>query len=145
MRSDVALYDLVAPATLDAVLQQLASEPGKHTLIAGGTEVMVALNTGRLNQHSLLSIQHLRALRFIDVQDNAIHIGSGTTFTDLRRSELVGSDLPLMAQSASWTGRHAASFAGLWCDADAGECQRQADDSLRRVSPGLQEDCFAAG
>ena len=104
MRSDVALYDLVAPATLDAVLEQLASEPGKHTLIAGGTELMVALGVGRLQQHSLLSIQHLRELRFIDVQDDAIHIGSGTTFTDLRRNKAIAADLPLMVQSASWTG-----------------------------------------
>ena len=104
MRSDVALFDLAAPPSLDAVLTALAEEPGKHTLLAGGTELMVALNTGRLTQHSLLSIHHLRELRFIGVDDNSIHIGSGTTFTDIRRSKAIAADLPLMAQSASWTG-----------------------------------------
>ncbi len=104
MRSDVSQFDLIAPPSLDAVLTTLAREPGKHTLLAGGTELMVALGTGRLNQHSLLSIQHLRELRFIGVDDSAIHIGSGTTFTDIRRSKAIAADLPLMAQSASWTG-----------------------------------------
>ncbi len=104
MRSDVSQFDLTAPPSLDAVLATLAKEPGKHTLLAGGTELMVALGTGRLNQHSLLSIQHLRELRFIGVDDSAIHIGSGTTFTDIRRSKAITADLPLMAQSASWTG-----------------------------------------
>jgi CO/xanthine dehydrogenase FAD-binding subunit len=104
MRSDVSQFDLTAPPSLDAVLATLAKEPGKHTLLAGGTELMVALGTGRLNQHSLLSIQHLRELRFIGVDDSAIHIGSGTTFTDIRRSKAIAADLPLMAQSASWTG-----------------------------------------
>jgi len=104
MRSDVALFDLTAPPSLDAVLAALAQEPGKHTLLSGGTELMVALNTGRLNQHSLLSIHHLRELRFIDVGDDAIHIGAGTTFTDIRRSKEIAEDLPLMVQSASWTG-----------------------------------------
>ena len=104
MRSDVSQFDLTAPPSLDAVLAALAKEPGKHTLLAGGTELMVALGTGRLNQHSLVSIQHLRELRFIGVDDSAIHIGSGTTFTDIRRSKAVAADLPLMAQSASWTG-----------------------------------------
>jgi CO/xanthine dehydrogenase FAD-binding subunit len=104
MRSDVAQFDLVAPPSLDAVLAALAGEPGKHTVLAGGTELMVALNTGRLNQRSLLSIQHLRELRFIGVQDDAIAIGAGTTFTDIRRSKVIGEDLPLMARSASWTG-----------------------------------------
>jgi len=104
MRSDVSQFELTAPPSLDAVLAALANEPGKHTLLAGGTELMVALGTGRLNQHSLLSIQHLRELRFIGVDDSAIHIGSGTTFTDIRRSKVIAADLPLMAQSASWTG-----------------------------------------
>ena len=104
MRSDAALFELEAPATLDAVLAQLAAEPGKHTAIAGGTELMVALGTGRLAQRSLLSIQHLDELRFIRVEDDAIHIGAGTTFTDIRRSAAIAQDLPLLIQSASWTG-----------------------------------------
>ena len=142
MRSDVALFELTAPSSLDAVLAQLAAEPGRHTPLAGGTELMVALNTGRLQQRSLLSIQHLRELRFIRVEADCIHIGSGTTFTDIRRSADIAEHLPLLAQSASWTGsvanqnrgtlgrqhlqrvarsRHAARAARLRRDADAGE------------------------
>ena len=104
MRSDAALFSLEAPATLDAALARLASAPGKHTPIAGGTEIMVALGVGRLEQRSLLSIQHLKELRFIRVEDDAIHIGSGTTFTDIRRNKMIAEDLPLLIQSASWTG-----------------------------------------
>ena len=104
MRSDAALFALEAPPTLDAVLAQIAAEPGKHTPIAGGTELMVALGTGRLAQRSLLSIQHLPELRFIRAEDDAIHIGAGTTFTDIRRSTAIAEDLPLLIQSASWTG-----------------------------------------
>ena len=104
MHADVTQFDLAAPASLDAVLQQLAAEPGKHAPIAGGTELMVALGAGRLNQRSLLSIQHLRELRFIRVEDDVIHIGSGTTFTDIRRSAAIAEHLPLLVQSASWTG-----------------------------------------
>ena len=104
MRSDPTQFDLTAPSSLAAVLTMLNSDPGKHTPIAGGTELMVALGAGRLTQKSLLSIHHLHELRFIRVDDDAIHIGSGTTFTDLRRSKAIAADLPLMAQSASWTG-----------------------------------------
>ena len=104
MRSDPIQFALTAPPTLAAALQQLAAEPGRHTPIAGGTELMVALNTGRLTQHSLLSIQHLHELRFIRIEDAAIHIGAGTTFTDIRNSAAIATDLPLLIQSASWTG-----------------------------------------
>lgn len=104
MRSDAAGYELSAPLNLQAVLTQIASEPGRHTLIAGGTELMVALNTGRLGSRSLLSIQHLRELRFIRVTADAVHIGAATTFTDIRRDETIARELPMLAQAASWTG-----------------------------------------
>jgi CO/xanthine dehydrogenase FAD-binding subunit len=102
MRSDPSQFALVAPPTLDAALALLAE--GVHTPIAGGTEIMVALNTGRLQQRSLISIQHLKELRFIRVEDHAIHIGAGTTFTDIRDSTAIAEDFPLLIQSASWTG-----------------------------------------
>lgn len=104
MRSDVTGYELIAPPNLKDVLTQIASEPGGHALLAGGTELMVALNTGRLSERSLISIQHLRELRFIRVSDDAVHIGAGTTFTDIRRNEVIARELPLLVQAASWTG-----------------------------------------
>ena len=121
MQSDVAQFDLSAPPSLDAVLAQLAAEPGKHTPIAGGTELMVALNTGRLTQHSLVSIQHLKELRFIRVEMDAIHIGAGATFTDIRRSAEIATDLSLLIESASWTGtianQNRATLGGNICNA----------------------------
>jgi CO/xanthine dehydrogenase FAD-binding subunit len=103
MRSNVTEYALVAPATLPEALSLLASDP-TLTPIAGGTELMVALAAGRLPQKNLLSINHLRELRFIDVHPDTITLGPGTTFTDIRRHEAIAEDLPLLTQAASWTG-----------------------------------------
>jgi CO/xanthine dehydrogenase FAD-binding subunit len=104
MRSDVTGYELNAPPNLRAVLTQIAAEPGRYALLAGGTELMVALNTGRLASRSLLSIQHLRELRFIRVTADSVHIGAGTTFTDIRQNETIAHELPMLVQAASWTG-----------------------------------------
>ena len=103
MRSNAAEYALTAPRTLTEVLQTLASDPSLIP-IAGGTELMVALSAGRLPQKNLLSINHLKELRFIEVTPEAITIGSSTTFTDIRRSAVIASDFPLLVQAASWTG-----------------------------------------
>ena len=65
---------------------------------------MVALSAGRLAQKNLLSINHLKELRFIDVTADAVTLGAGTTFTDIRKNAAIASDLPLLAQAASWTG-----------------------------------------
>ncbi len=102
MRADAAMYDLSAQPTLDATLKLLAE--GRHTPIAGGTELMVAFSAGRLPARALLSIAHLRELRFIRVQPETIVIGSGATFSDLRRNPTIAEELPLLALAASWTG-----------------------------------------
>ena len=104
MRSNVAEYDLVAPANLPAALALLAEGAGRYTPIAGGTELMVALSAGRLAQSNLLSLHKLRELRFIDVLPETVTIGAGATFTDLRRHGVIAEDFPLLARAAGWTG-----------------------------------------
>jgi len=103
MRSNVLDYTLVAPPTLTEALTTLAYDP-TLTPIAGGTELMVALAAGRLAQKHLLSINHLRELRFITTTPTHITIGSGTTFTDIRYSDSIRENFPLLVQAASWTG-----------------------------------------
>jgi CO/xanthine dehydrogenase FAD-binding subunit len=104
MRSDVTQYDLIAPKSLDVALQILADSPDHYTPIAGGTELMVALGAGRLQPKKLISLWNLAELRFIEESPDAIVIGAGTTFTDLRRHTLISSELSLLSQAASWTG-----------------------------------------
>ena len=104
MHSNPAQYDLIAPTTLEAVLQTLAENPGHYTPIAGGTELMVALGAGRLTQKNLLSINHLKELRFINTTESEVTIGSGTTFTDIRKHPVIASDFSLLVEAASWTG-----------------------------------------
>jgi CO/xanthine dehydrogenase FAD-binding subunit len=104
MHSDPSQFALTAPPSLVEALTLLAQDPGRHTPIAGGTELMVAFAAGRLNQTSLLSINHLPELRFIHSTDASITIGANTTFTDIRRNSTIARDLPLLTQSASWTG-----------------------------------------
>jgi CO/xanthine dehydrogenase FAD-binding subunit len=121
MHSDPSQFALTAPPSLVEALTLLAQDPGRHTPIAGGTELMVAFAAGRLNQTSLLSINHLPELRFIHSTDASITIGANTTFTDIRRNPTIARDLPLLTQSASWTGsianQNRATLGGNLCNA----------------------------
>jgi CO/xanthine dehydrogenase FAD-binding subunit len=104
MRSNIAQYDLIAPNSLDAVLQILADSPDHYTPIAGGTELMVALGAGRLQSKKLISLWNLEELRFIEVTPDAIIIGAGTTFTDIRKHRVIAGEFSILARAASWTG-----------------------------------------
>lgn len=104
MRGDPAMHDLVAPGSLDAVLNLLAAEPGKWTPIAGGTELMVAFSAGRLTAPRLVSLWGIPDLRAIETTPQSVVIGAASTFLDLRRHPVISADLPLLARAASWIG-----------------------------------------
>lgn len=104
MRGNPAEHELVAPGSLPAVLDLLATAPGQWTPIAGGTELMVAFAAGRLTAGKLVSLCGIDELRFSDAGPDKLIIGAGTTFSDLRSNPIVTADFPLLDKAASWIG-----------------------------------------
>jgi CO/xanthine dehydrogenase FAD-binding subunit len=104
MRSYPADYELITPGSLDAVLCLLSDEPSQWTPIAGGTEIMVLFGAGKLATRKLVSISPLPELREIVESEDLISIGSGCSFTQIRRHAAVKKHFPLLAQCASLTG-----------------------------------------
>jgi CO/xanthine dehydrogenase FAD-binding subunit len=104
MRGNAEAHELIAPGTLSAVLDLLASAPGEWTPIAGGTELMVAFAAGRLGARKLVNLWGIPDLRFIKATTENFVIGACTTFLDLRAHAALAAELPLIAKSASWIG-----------------------------------------
>jgi CO/xanthine dehydrogenase FAD-binding subunit len=104
MRARPSEYELVAPGSLPAVLELLASEPGAWMPIAGGTELMVQYGAGKLSARKLVSLWGLPELRSIESTGQEVLIGAGCTYTDLRNHPVVAREFPLLARAASWTG-----------------------------------------
>jgi CO/xanthine dehydrogenase FAD-binding subunit len=104
MRGNPAFHEMVAPPSLSAVLELMASAPGEWTPIAGGTELMVAHAAGRLAARRLVSLWGLKELRFIKSTPDTISIGACTTFHDLRAHAGIAASLPLVSRASSWIG-----------------------------------------
>ena len=104
MRGNAAEHDLVAPGSLTAVLDLIASSPGQWTPIAGGTELMVAFAAGRLSASKLVSLWGVQELRFIESRPDEVVIGAGTTFSDLRADAMIAFEFPLLDKASSWIG-----------------------------------------
>ncbi len=100
MPEKTADSELTALPSLSAILELLAIEPGHHLTTAGGNDLMVALSAGRLPDRPLLSLQHLTELRFIAISNEAITIGAGTTFSDLRAHPIITREFALLAHTA---------------------------------------------
>jgi CO/xanthine dehydrogenase FAD-binding subunit len=104
MRADPADYKLVSPDNLKAVLALMANEPAQWLPIAGGTDVMVLYSAGKLPNRRLVNLWNIPDLRQIEVLPDRIRIGAASTYTALRRHEIISREFPLLATAASWTG-----------------------------------------
>jgi CO/xanthine dehydrogenase FAD-binding subunit len=104
MRADPADYELVALASLSAVVSLLAQQPNQWLPIAGGTDVMVQYASGKLAARKLVSLWNLSELRRIEVTGAEVIIGACCTYTDLLGHEVVVREFPLLASAARWTG-----------------------------------------
>jgi CO/xanthine dehydrogenase FAD-binding subunit len=104
VRSFLPRFDLHAPANLTDALETLAREPGGWRLFAGGTDLMVLLEAGKLPAGRYLSLRGLSELRGIHVTDNEIVIGAMTTYSEVMRSEALQAECPLVCRAAAETG-----------------------------------------
>jgi CO/xanthine dehydrogenase FAD-binding subunit len=100
----VPAYDLRTPDTLGEALALLDDEPGRWRPFAGGTDLMVLLEAGRLEHTEFISLWNLQELRFVDVTERAVEIGALTTYTDVREHPLLNEEFPLLCLAAAETG-----------------------------------------
>ncbi|HET6930980.1 MAG TPA: xanthine dehydrogenase family protein subunit M [Candidatus Acidoferrum sp.] len=104
MRSFVPGYELRQPQTLSDALERMAGEPGEWKPFAGGTDLMVLLEAGKLVYRKFLNIWKLQELRGITVSPEFVTLNSLTTYTDIRHHELLAREFPLLCRAAAETG-----------------------------------------
>lgn len=104
MRAYLPNYQLKAPATLADALSLLAEAPGVWQPFAGGTDLMVLLEAGKLAHKHFISLWHLPELRGIEVTDDAITLGALTTYSQVQAHAVLQAEFPLLCAAASLTG-----------------------------------------
>ena len=104
MRASLPSYELLAPQNLGAALEMLAREPGVWRPFAGGTDLMVLLEAGKLPHRKFLSIWKFAELRGIDVSSESLSIGALSTYTEIQRNAILQREFPLLCRAASETG-----------------------------------------
>ncbi len=104
MRGHVPSYKLISPAGLPDALGVLAGEPGVWQPFAGGTDLMVLLESGKLPHKNYLNIWNLAELRGIEATDNHITLGALTTYTEIQSDPILRAEFPMLCQAASETG-----------------------------------------
>jgi len=101
MRAYVPEYDLVAPTNLPDALALIADQ---RRPIAGGTDLMVLFEAGKLPYRRLVSLQGIAELREIAADPSYVTIGALATYTEIQQHEIIHREFPLLVRAASWTG-----------------------------------------
>jgi CO/xanthine dehydrogenase FAD-binding subunit len=97
-------YELHSPRDLAAALALLAEEPGAWKPFAGGTDLMVLLEAGKLPHKKFLSLWRLAELRGIEVTPESLTVGALTTYTEVLRHPVLQEEFPLLCRAARETG-----------------------------------------
>ena len=104
MRGYVPAYSLISPSKLAEALDVLARDNGAWKPFAGGTDLMVLLEAGRLPHQNYVNIWNLKELRGIGMTDNQVTLGALTTYTDVQNHAVLQEEFPMLCQAAKETG-----------------------------------------
>ena len=101
MRANVGKYELFTPASLADALKLCA---GGHKPFAGGTDLMVLFESGKLPPGRYVSLWGLSELRGITADDAHITLGALTTYSDVRVNAVIAKEHPNLCAAAKETG-----------------------------------------
>ncbi len=104
MRAYLPNYDVRVPKTLEEALALIHAEPGKWKPLAGGTDLMVLFEAGRLPAGSYLSLWGMKELKSFEKTPASVTLGALTTFSEIRENTDLQADFPLLCRAASETG-----------------------------------------
>jgi len=104
VRAFIPAYQLVTPQSLSEALTIVASDGGAWKPFAGGTDLMVLLEAGKLPHKNYLNIWNLSELRGIEVSDAYVSLGALTTYTEVHNHEILRAEFPMLCQAAKETG-----------------------------------------
>lgn len=104
MRSFVPEYDLRAPASFADALERMASEQAEWQAFAGGTDLMVQLEAGKLPHRKFLSLVNIPEMRGIVVEPAEVTVGALTTYTEILAHPVLQQEFRLLCEAARETG-----------------------------------------
>lgn len=113
-------FAYLAPATLEAALGALASQP-EARILAGGTDLLVQMKSGRREPPLLVDAKRIPELMAITLLEDGLRLGAAVPCIQIARHAGVRSVYPALAEIAGLIGGTAvqgrASLGGNLCNA----------------------------
>lgn len=92
------------PESIEEALQILAGYEGRARLIAGGTDLVIELDSGKHTAECLVDVTRIPGLDAIEHRDDQILLGANVTFRQVKDSSLIRQYARLLAEAAGTVG-----------------------------------------
>lgn len=96
------IKSFVRPKKLEELLEVLSREG--CTIIAGGTDIMVEVRSGKKLLDNVVDISGVEELKGITCSGTTISILAGTTHAEVENSEIVRRNIPMLSKACSLVG-----------------------------------------
>lgn len=93
-------FEYCAPTSLNEALDLLGRYREKAKILAGGTDLIIALQRGEISPEILVDIRKLKELRQIKKNGQYLVLGAAVTFNQLICHPLVKESVPLLVHAA---------------------------------------------
>lgn len=100
------VQEYLFPNTVSEALSILSTNKGTARIIAGGTDLMLELQTGKHSCEKLVDLGNIAELKNISEEDGWIRIGASVTCDQVAHSPLVREKAPALAEAARRVGSH---------------------------------------
>lgn len=99
-------FNFIRPDNLDKVCDLLVRYKDRVKLIAGGTDLIIALREEKLPNclEIIIDISNLEELNYIKEEGKYIRIGSGVRHTEIAKNKLIKKYAPVLSMAASSVG-----------------------------------------
>ena len=97
-------FDYKTPKTLGEACHLLWEFRDTAKIIAGGTDLVIALRSGDLRPQCLIDIARIEELRRIAEEEGRITIGAGVTHSEITSSPIIRRYGKVLSEAASWIG-----------------------------------------
>ena len=115
-------FDYFAPQDLDTCFEIIDKLDQSAYFMAGGTDLLVRIKTGRINPNSIIDIKNVKEIRSrIERNEEWIEVGSLTLISEIQHNSLIEKYFPALKEAAGSVGsvqiRNRATIGGNLCNA----------------------------
>jgi CO/xanthine dehydrogenase FAD-binding subunit len=97
-------FEYILPRSLKEALDFLGENGSQASIIAGGTDLMIAVRNGNLSSRYVVDVSRLEEMRTIAVTEGALSVGAAVTYTEIVNSTQIAQWAPILAQAAGCVG-----------------------------------------